>query len=275
MTQTHELVSPEMRTTSRVVAEKFGKRHADVLRSIESTAQDLPEEFSQRNFASATYLDAQGKPRQQYQLTRDGFTLITMGFTGRAAMAWKIRFIEAFNAMEAELRSRDEAPELEADAELGPRDWLAMIREARLLGGIAAGRRIWAMSPLPPLSAPQAQIAAATAEEGRACLAHVLAHEPAPGVTVADLIAEAEAGAFDSARALAGLGLRRHEAGLFVAQSRIAGLEALFAGSPWAGGRHRAALLALPGAAVEQRTLLGTVARGVSVPFGAEGLTHA
>lgn len=275
MTQTHELITPDMRTTSRVVAEKFGKLHKNVLRDVEKTVADLPEDFARLNFEPSTYIDSTGRTLPQYQLTRDGFTLITMGFTGKAAMEWKIRFIEAFNAMEAELRARDMAPEIEADAELGPRDWLAMIREARLLGGIAAGRRIWAMSPLPPLSAPQAQIAAATAEEGRACLAHVLAHEPAPGVTVADLIAEAEAGAFDSARALAGLGLRRTETGLFVAQSRIAGLEALFAGTGWAGGRHRAALLALPGAAAEQRTLLGTVARGVSVPFGAEGLTHA
>jgi Rha family phage regulatory protein len=270
VTQTHELVSPEMRTTSRVVAEKFGKRHADVLRGIENATKDLPEGFTERNFALSSYLDSTGRALPQYQLTRDGFTLITMGFTGRAAMEWKIRFIEAFNAMEAELRAGSEPPELEADAELGPRDWLAMIREARLLGGISAGRRIWAMSPLPPLTAPHMQIAAIDPAEGRACLAHVLAHEASPGVTVADLIADVAAGALDSARALAELGLRRHEAGLFVAQSRIAGLEALFAGTGWTGGRHRAALLAVPGARLDQRTLLGTQARGVTVPLGGD-----
>lgn len=270
MTQTHELITPDMRTTSRVVAEKFGKRHADVLRSIENTAKDLPEEFSQRNFASAIYLDAQGKPREQYQLTRDGFTLITMGFTGKAAMEWKIRFIEAFNAMEAELRAREAAPEIEADAEMGARDWLALIREARLLGGIAAGRRIWAMSPLPPLTAPVAAIAPVDPEDGRACLAHVLSHEAVGGVTVADLVADVDAGAIDSARALAALGLRRIEGGLFIANSRIAGLEALFAGTGWTAGRHRVALLALPGARHEQRTLLGTPARGVAVPLAGE-----
>lgn len=267
MTQTHELVSPEMRTTSRVVAEKFGKRHDNVLRDIEKTVADLPEGFGLLNFEETTYLDSQGRPQRQYQLTRDGFTLITMGFTGRAAMEWKIRFIEAFNAMEAELRARDAAPEIEADAELGPRDWLAMIREARLLGGIAAGRRIWALSPLPPLAAPPMQIAAVDPAEGRACLAHVLAHEAVGGVTVADLIADVEAGAIDSARALAGLGLRLTARGLFVANSRVPGLAALFAGTGWQDGRHRAALAAIPGAGFDQVTLMGVTLRGVVAPL--------
>lgn len=274
MTQTHELVSPEMRTTSRVVAEKFGKLHKNVLQSIENTVADLPEDFARLNFQPSSYLDSTGRTLPQYQLTRDGFTLITMGFTGRAAMEWKIRFIEAFNAMEAELRARDEAPELEADAELGPRDWLAMIREARLLGGIAAGRRIWALSPLPPLAAPAVQIAAVDPAEGRACLAHVLAHEAAGGVTVADLIADVEAGAIDSARALAGLGLRLTARGLFVANSRVPGLAALFAGTGWQDGRHRAALAAIPGAGFDQVTLMGVTLRGVVAPLAGE-ITHA
>lgn len=251
-------------------------RHAiypKVLRDIANTMADLPEEFNRLNFEAVTYLDAKGEARPQYQLTRDGFTLITMGFTGRAAMEWKIRFIEAFNAMEAELRARDAAPEIEADAELGPRDWLAMIREARLLGGIAAGRRIWALSPLPPLAAPAAQIAPADPEEGRACLAHILARE-AGGVTVADLIADVEAGAMDSARALAEMGLRLTARGLFVANSGVAGLSALFAESAWEGGRHRAALAAIPGAGFDQLTLLGTTARGVVAPLSG-GVPHA
>lgn len=274
MTQNHELITPDLRTTSRVVAEKFGKQHKNVLQSIENTLADLPEEFGRLNFQPSSYLNAQGKQQPQYQLTRDGFTLITMGFTGRAAMEWKIRFIEAFNAMEAELKARLEAPGLEPGEEMDMRDWLALIREARLLGGNAAGRRMWAMSPLPPLTAPAPRIAVADPDEGRACLAHILGHEAMGGVTVADLIADAGAGAIDSARALAELGLRCHDGGLFVAQSRIPGLDALFAGTGWQGGRHRAALLALPGARLDQRTLLGTQARGVTVPLTGE-TTHA
>lgn len=54
----------EVVTTSRKVAEYFGKRHGDVLRKIEQVKADCSNEFSQRNFASADYIDEQGKLRQ-------------------------------------------------------------------------------------------------------------------------------------------------------------------------------------------------------------------
>ena len=94
-------------TTSRAVAERFGKRHTEVLRTIQKLIADMPDPaFSERNFASAEYLDAQKKPRIEYRLTHDGFALIAMGFTGRDALAWKIAFLQAFNALEAELAAR-------------------------------------------------------------------------------------------------------------------------------------------------------------------------
>gem|GEM_PF-6721106 len=88
-------------TTSRQIAEHFGKRHDTVLRAIANL--ECSEEFSHRNFAAAFYTDEQGKPRQEYTLTRDGFTFLCMGFTGRDAAQWKERYIAAFDAMEAEL----------------------------------------------------------------------------------------------------------------------------------------------------------------------------
>lgn len=91
----------EVWTTSLLVAEKFGKQHKDVLRAIEK--KPCSDEFRQRNFAPAEYLDEQSKPRRMYRLSRDGFALVVMGFTGESAVFWQERFIGAFNAMEREL----------------------------------------------------------------------------------------------------------------------------------------------------------------------------
>lgn len=88
-------------TTSVVVAEKFNKRHNHVLRDIEYL--ECSDEFKQANFFEAEYLDAQGKPRKSYNMTHDGFLILAMGFTGKEAMLWKEKFIEAFNWMRNEL----------------------------------------------------------------------------------------------------------------------------------------------------------------------------
>jgi Rha family phage regulatory protein len=94
-------------TTSRSVAEKFGKRHAEVTRMIKLLINNMGDsDFSQRNFASAEYLDEQKKPRLEYRLTHDGFAFVAMRFTGKEAMQWQIAFIEAFNQMETELNAR-------------------------------------------------------------------------------------------------------------------------------------------------------------------------
>lgn len=93
-------------TTSLQVAEYFGKRHADVIRALETL--ECSDEFSQRNFALAEYLDAQGKPRKHYEITRDGFAFLGMGFTGKKAAIWKEKYIAAFNAMEAALKKEDD-----------------------------------------------------------------------------------------------------------------------------------------------------------------------
>lgn len=92
-------------TTSMKVAEYFGKRHADVLRAVQSI--ECSREFSQRNFAPAEYLDRQGKPRPMYNMTKDGFMFLVMGFTGKKASAIKEAYINAFNWMADRLRSYD------------------------------------------------------------------------------------------------------------------------------------------------------------------------
>lgn len=96
-------------TTSRAVAERFDKKHKNVLRSIESLLAESPDpEFSRLNFEPRNYLDERGKTYPEYVLTHDAFALLAMSFTGPEALAWKIAFLQAFNALEAELSAKTE-----------------------------------------------------------------------------------------------------------------------------------------------------------------------
>ena len=88
--------------SSLQVAQHFGKRHDDVLKKIRQL--EIPEDFRLRNFAESSYVNQQSKKQPMYLMTRDGFALLAMGFTGKKAMEWKIRYIEAFNAMERKLK---------------------------------------------------------------------------------------------------------------------------------------------------------------------------
>lgn len=90
-------------TTSVMIAERFGKNHKDVLRGIDNTLQDTPMRFQLRNFLDTTYTDARGKIQRMFLLTEEGFALIIMGFTGKEATQWKVRFIDAFQQMRTAL----------------------------------------------------------------------------------------------------------------------------------------------------------------------------
>lgn len=96
-------------TTSRAVAEQFGKNHKEVLRAIENTITQLKETeegraFNERNFAPISLRDAMNREKLAYLLTRDGFTLLAMGFTGAKAVQFKVAYINAFNRMERLIR---------------------------------------------------------------------------------------------------------------------------------------------------------------------------
>ena len=91
-------------TTSLVIAQVFDKEHKNVLRDIQNL--DCSPQFRQLNFELYEYskdLDIGVRKYPAYRLTRDGFAFLAMGFTGKKAAAWKERFLEAFNAMEASL----------------------------------------------------------------------------------------------------------------------------------------------------------------------------
>lgn len=92
-------------TSSRTVAEKFGKLHKNVLRDIEQLIADIgDEQFGRLNFEPSVYRNEQYKLQPEYHLTEEGFALLVMGFTGREAMQWKLAFLRAFRALERQLR---------------------------------------------------------------------------------------------------------------------------------------------------------------------------
>jgi Rha family phage regulatory protein len=90
--------------SSRKVAEVFGKRHDHVLRAIENL--ECSEEFTRLNFGVSYYKDSSGKRNKEYYMTRDGFTFLVMGFTGKKAAQFKEAYIRRFNEMEQQLRQR-------------------------------------------------------------------------------------------------------------------------------------------------------------------------
>lgn len=91
-------------TTSLRVAEKFEKRHDHVIRDIENLIAGLPKN-GEGYFHKTSYVNEQNKQTYpMYEMNRDGFSLIAMGFNGEKALKWKIDYINAFNAMENELK---------------------------------------------------------------------------------------------------------------------------------------------------------------------------
>ena len=98
----------EVFASCRDVAAFFGKNHFDVLKAIRNLISQEPE-IGERNFASFKINDLTGESTSHYEMDRDGFTLLAMGFTGTKALKWKLRYIEAFKAMEAECRRISQA----------------------------------------------------------------------------------------------------------------------------------------------------------------------
>jgi len=91
----------QVKTTSLKVAEFFAKQHKDVLRKLESL--DCSTDFTERNFTLSEYLDSTGRKLPMYEMTKDGFMFLVMGFTGAAAAKIKEAYINTFNQMAAML----------------------------------------------------------------------------------------------------------------------------------------------------------------------------
>ena len=90
--------------TSLDVAETFEKEHRNVLKDIRELK--CSEEFRLLNFVQSDYLNEQGHKQPMFYMTRDGFTLLAMGYTGEKAMKFKEAYIKQFNTMEKALFSK-------------------------------------------------------------------------------------------------------------------------------------------------------------------------
>ncbi len=103
---------------SRVVAERFNKEHKNILRDIGNLmAQNCAVKSM---FLKSEYV-VRGKKFPEYLMDRDGFSLLVMGFTGKGALNWKLKYIEAFNTMETALRERQTT------------DWLKTRKKGKLI----------------------------------------------------------------------------------------------------------------------------------------------
>ncbi|MCO5253614.1 MAG: Rha family transcriptional regulator [Bacteroidetes bacterium] len=91
-------------TSSRTVAEIFGKNHRDVLRAIDALKADLPKDLRERNFAptffSVKMPNGARRKEREFLIGKDGLALLAMGFTGAKALQFKIAYINAFNTMQ-------------------------------------------------------------------------------------------------------------------------------------------------------------------------------
>lgn len=91
------------------IAETFNKRHDNIIRDIENQFKNIDDlgllNFEESNFIKATYVNLQNKKQPKYLLTKDGFSYIVMGFTGKEAALFKIEYITRFNQMEAFIQS--------------------------------------------------------------------------------------------------------------------------------------------------------------------------
>lgn len=97
------VLNDEILVNSKEIANNFSKRHDHVLRDIENIEKDVPN-FGEM-FHKGQTKDSYGRSQRCYFMNRDGFTLLAMGFNGKQALEWKIKYINAFNKMEKQLKS--------------------------------------------------------------------------------------------------------------------------------------------------------------------------
>lgn len=86
--------------SSRQIAENFGKEHKHVLDAVKNL---VAENSAAKSMFHETTFKNRGKQYPMYLMNRDGFSLLAMGFTGKAALEWKLKYIAAFNEMEKKL----------------------------------------------------------------------------------------------------------------------------------------------------------------------------
>lgn len=100
-------VNGKVMASSRDIAERFEKDHKHVLRDIKNL---IDQNWTVKNmFTETEYISDRGRKYPEYEMNRDGFSLLVMGFTGKEALEWKLKYIDAFNKMEELLKSQNKA----------------------------------------------------------------------------------------------------------------------------------------------------------------------
>lgn len=272
---------------SRDVAAYFEKAHFNVLQDIDKLvgilkSQDTPSDL----FVPVSTVNEQNKVAyRSFNMTRDGFTLLAMGFTGAKALQFKLRYIEAFNRMEEALRQMTALPPMQPETDLPLTDrrlWLDEIALCLRVKGRAAARRLWDISPLTQIPDEPVAVQAVRddADDALACFQHLL-DWPLKLDGADHRLADLVAGCGDSARIHALLrdcGLHMSPRGwdgyVGIANHATAApaLARHFATTKWAGCWGQT-LQSLPGARRHPSTLwfTNTAARAVLVPIGMFG----
>jgi len=111
-----EIRNNQVVVDSKSVAENFGKSHRHVNRDIENLIQKDVSKIGHMFYETETP-DSYGRMQKSYYMNRDGFSLLVMGFTGKEAIEWKLKYIEAFNAMEKKLKNPLALPNFSNPAE--------------------------------------------------------------------------------------------------------------------------------------------------------------
>ena len=95
----------KLTTTTKLIADVFGKVHRNVMRDV--SLLECSDNFRAVNFEQSEYQTERGKTYKCFNMTRDGFVFLCMGFTGKKAAVWKEKYIAAFNEMEKGLLNVD------------------------------------------------------------------------------------------------------------------------------------------------------------------------
>lgn len=146
-----EVTARGVTTDSRTVAEVFEKEHKNVLRDIDALVEKRPDLLGLNFEPKLMEVPTNGRGQRQvraFEMDRDGFTLLAMGFTGEKALDWKIAYIEAFNRMEAELAQRANEGDAEDDWE-SYHSALIIFREYRKGCGSPKAMKMWDRLGLP------------------------------------------------------------------------------------------------------------------------------
>lgn len=271
-------------TSSRDVATYFEKQHAHVLRSID----DLVAQGCRSNFGEGSYtLPSTGsQTHRTYDMDRDGFMLLAMGFTGVKALQWKLRYIEAFKIMEAELTrlkvldgaygDRRDYPSTDGQLLWGQPiskvNAVANLMSTVLRSfGPEAARELYRREPtMPGLDGYTVGAALERNDaDGEGCLTHLLRHAAENGLSIGRMLELARNDSVTAARLQRfGIAARPAKNSLFFAvATRHSFLSRVFSDTAWVG-EWAAALESLDGARPDRtRRKFGTeVSVAVLVP---------